>query len=348
MSDGSRQPSPNPFAQSVARNFSLRCVSDSLDWSATSGDGRRTIHWPCRVARLLPGLSVLESPLVRRYDTDGGPDVSGAAADDLLEHLLKVENLPAGSPHVLVVRNLVAEGPVWDALNRLDGEGAITLRPIVAWRRATLDRSAAPDADAYLGQAVSHARLKQLRQKRRALERLGPLSLDVALTPDAVQRALESFSRLEAAGWKGRAGTALAQDAEGMAYVRGLMAVLAQEGLAFALALSHAERVVASSLFVRAGGVVVFWKTTYDEGLAKFSPGVVLDLMATEWLYAQPWFETMDAGHDDSVDPARVVWAERRSMATVVIDLKPGSWRGRVVVGLLGLRQRLRRWKNHR
>jgi hypothetical protein len=347
MPEASKQRTPNPFAQEMARSVSMGHAREALAWSAGLSDGRM-IHWPCRTARLLPGLRVLTSPRIALYETHGGPDVADDAADKLLAILLRADGLPAGWPHVLVARRLVAEGPLWDALQRLAGSGAIAIHSIVAWERSILDRRAAPDAASYVSKALSPSRLKRLRQKRKALEKLGPLTLEAARSPEEVQEAIEVFCALEAAGWKGAAGTALARDLDGMAYVAGLMATLDAAGNAFALTLRQDGRAIASSLFVRSGGEVVFWKTAYDETLAKHSPGVILDLFVTEWLYNQPWFETLDAGHDDSVDPSREIWFGRRKMATVVIDMKPGSLKGRAVVAWLRARQAIRAWRNRR
>jgi hypothetical protein len=347
MSECGLQRFPNPFAQPMARAVSMGHARKALAWSAGLPDGRM-IHWPCRLARLLPGLQVLMSPRLTLYETDGGPDVADDSADALLALLLNADSFPAGWPHILVAQRIVAEGPVWEALQRLVASGAIAIHPIVDWERSILDRRTAADAETYVSQAHSPSRVKRLRQKRKALERLGSLKLEVASEPEHLQDAVDTFCALEAAGWKGAAGTALARDPDGLAYVAGLMAVLEAEGNAFALTLRLDDRAIASSLFVKSGGDVVFWKTAYDESLAKYSPGVVLDLFVTEWLYAQPWFETMDTGHDDSVDPAREIWSERRKMATVVIDMKPGSMKGRIVVAWLRGRQALRSWRNRR
>jgi CelD/BcsL family acetyltransferase involved in cellulose biosynthesis len=325
----------------------MRHAAGALGWSAKAQSGE-TIAWPCRIKQFAPGLHVLESPRVPLYETHGGPEVPDAAAEELLSLLLQPNQPPQQRPDVLIARRIPAEGPIWEALTKLARSGAIALDPIVTWERAMLDRRVAPDAEAYLRQAVSGTRLKRLRQKRKALEKLGSLSLEVAEIPEAVAAAFETFCRLEAQSWKGRAGTALAQDAAGKAYVGGLLGALAPERNAFALSLQQDGRAIAASLFVRSGGEVVFWKTAYDETLSKHSPGVVLDTMVTEWLYQQPWFEIMDAGHDDAVDPNREIWAERRKVADVVIDMRPGSLKGRALVALLKARQELRAWKNRR
>jgi CelD/BcsL family acetyltransferase involved in cellulose biosynthesis len=320
-------PAPNPHALPAAAAVSAR-------HAAAIGDAR----WPMALRRIAPGLTIAGAPRVPRYDINGGPiDAAGMR-----------EALAASGRKVVVANAIAAEGPIWAALQALAAEGRISLAPIVRWERSLLDRAAAPDAQAYLDALLSGSQRKSLRRKRRALEEMGALKLAVAETPDAVAAAFDVFCALEAAGWKGRDGTALAQDPEGLAYVREVMLAMAAETSAFVITLQLAGRAIAAGLFLRASGEAVFWKTTYDETLAKHSPGVIFDLMLTEWFYAQPWFERLDAGHDDSVDPAGLIWKQRRRMANVVIDLAPGSPKGRLVVAALRLRQRLRAWRNRR
>jgi Acetyltransferase (GNAT) domain len=300
---------------------------------------------PVRFAGILP---VLRAPLVPKYDINGGPMVPDLGAPALLRQLLLGNSIPASWPRVINASSIVAEGPVWDELSALASSGELGLTLITSWERAILERGAADSAEAYLNTFMSASQRKRQRQKRKALEAHGPLQLSVTDDPASLGEALDAYERLEAEGWKGRNGTALAQDAKGRAYVRDVMAGKTATGTAFAARLICADRTIAAGLFLRTGSEVVFWKTTYDETLAKHSPGVLFDMLLTEWLYTQDWFERMDAGHDDSVDPAGLIWKQRRRMANIVIDLVPGSWKGRAVVSLLRARQRLKRWRNGR
>jgi CelD/BcsL family acetyltransferase involved in cellulose biosynthesis len=192
---------------------------------------------------------------------------------------------------------------------------------------------------------MSGTQRKRLRAKRKAQEReAGPLALKIAHGADALAGAFRIYLALEAAGWKGRAGTALARDAAGRAYVEDVLLSLAEAEGAFAAVMSAGAEPVAAGLFLRAGGEAVFWKTAYDERFARHSPGVLFDLALTDWLYGQRWFERLDAGHDDSVDPDGLVWKQRRRMADILIDLAPGSAQGRLAVAGLRLRRLLRDW----
>jgi CelD/BcsL family acetyltransferase involved in cellulose biosynthesis len=314
----------------------------SLEMDAGAAD------WPLAPARVWPGLRVLRAPANPAYDIDGGPQAPAGSAQASLERLFGAAKGRAGAPRVIVAHAVTAEGPAWRALEALHAAGSIRLAIVADWRRAMLERAAAPDAAAYFAAFMSAGARKRLRQKRKALEDGGALALTIGASTEAIASGFETFCALESLGWKGRNGTALAQDPAGRAYVAAKLLSGADDGAAFTAVLSSAGRPVAAGLFLRKGGEAAFWKTTYDETLAKLSPGVVFDVMLTEWLYAQDWFERLDSGHDDSVDPDGLIWKQRRRMAHIVVDLAPGSWRGRAVAAGLGLRQRLRAWRNAR
>lgn len=302
-------------------------------------------QWPMKVWRVLPGLAVLRAPVWPRHDLNGAPPMP---ADANLNAAIRAIRQDRALPQVIVAHAMIAEGACWEALQAMERAGEIRVTPIISWERSLLARSAAPDAEAYLAAAMSASTRKSLRRKRRALEELGPLRLVIGWGAPDMEAGFGIFSRLETAGWKGRNGTALAQEPAGEAHVRNVLAEKAIGQGAFTAVLLAGERPVAAGLFLRDEGDVRFWKTAYDETLARSSPGVVFDLMLTEWLYAQAWFERLDAGHDDSVDPATLIWSERQLMATVVIDLAPGSLKARGVAAWLRMRQRLRLWRNRR
>jgi hypothetical protein len=336
---------PNPFAHPAAIEAARRHAPGTV--VAAAADAR----WVFSIGRVMPGLAVAQTPAVPRYESSGNPALPDNLAVDeaapLLLDLL-VQAAAATGSTIVVARHLAASGAAWDALQALHAAGRIRIHPLVAWDRAFLYRADAPDAETYLHKAVSASRLKRIRQKQRALGGDAGLRLVVTERPEEITPAIDGFLALEAAGWKGRAGTALAQDAAAERYVRAVLTGMAATGDAFVLRLMRGDDVVAAALLIKADGEVVFWKTTYDETLSRHSPGVVLDVMATEWLLAQPWFRALDAAHDDSVSPTREIWSGRRPTASVVIDLRPGSLQGRLVVALLSARQRLRVWKNSR
>ncbi|MCL2636112.1 MAG: GNAT family N-acetyltransferase, partial [Betaproteobacteria bacterium] len=84
------------------------------------------------------------------------------------------------------------------------------------------------------------------------------------------------FGELESAGWKGKAGTAVAIDnVQGRFYAE-VMASFAATGQAEVLELSIGDRLAASRLLIGNERLLVFLKTAYDETLSRFAPGRLL------------------------------------------------------------------------
>jgi hypothetical protein len=301
--------------------------------------------WPLAAARVPPGIRILRSPLVPLYDLSSNPLIAADRAVYVLRAML-LELKQSSPTRVLILRNLQADGPVWDALHILQKDGLISIAPLEQWERAILDRSAAATAEDYITQSLSSGNAKNLRRKRKVLEESGGLRLMIHDHPDSISGAFDRFLDLEASGWKGHNNTALKQQPGDAGYVLGVLSAMAGVNRAFLAELHTGEKIIASGLFLRCGAEAFFWKTTYDETFASHSPGVIFDMMLTQWFYDQPWFQRLDTGIDDSIDPARLIWKQRRPMANVVISLDPGSFQGRAVVAGLNLRRWVKSVKN--
>ena len=81
------------------------------------------------------------------------------------------------------------------------------------------------DGKQYMEKALSSSSRKKLRQHRRRLAEKGALESKVVNETEAVGSAVEEFLRLEAAGWKGRKGTALLCKPADATFTREMVAV---------------------------------------------------------------------------------------------------------------------------
>ncbi len=108
-----------------------------------------------------------------------------------------------------------------------------------------------------------------------SVRRLGPGGADLE-DVDALEAFLGRFLALEAAGWKGRRGTAIAQDPRTLAFYRGLARAAAREGWLALRALEVEGRPVAMHLGLVHRGVYSLPKPAYDEVFAACSPGQLL------------------------------------------------------------------------
>jgi len=129
---------------------------------------------------------LLCTPLVRR-------DAAGPALRALLRWA-------ADEASVLELLYVPADGPFDDALR----ECTRTLVRIARFTRPLLVKGTS--ADAYMEEAMSAQLRRQLRRNQRRLAARGATTV----TGGDMREQIDRFLRLEASGWKGRAGSALA------------------------------------------------------------------------------------------------------------------------------------------
>lgn len=130
--------------------------------------------------------------------------------------------------------------------------------------------------DAYWG-----ARSTKLRQNiRRYLRKVAAADLHTSFRVldqhDDIREGLQRYATLEAAGWKGRAGTALSPESQQFGFYQDVMDSFAARGDARVCELWFGETLVASRLLIIGPDRVIFLKTSYDEHYADYSPGRLL------------------------------------------------------------------------
>jgi CelD/BcsL family acetyltransferase involved in cellulose biosynthesis len=117
---------------------------------------------------------------------------------------------------------------------------------------------------------------QQVRSRRRDLDRAGTVQFRTACCGSDVERDFEAFVRLEASGWKGREGTAIASKPEASSFYQGFVRRAAERGWLRLHLLELDGTLIAGSLVVAFGGEGFFLKTAFDESYAQLGPGVVV------------------------------------------------------------------------
>jgi CelD/BcsL family acetyltransferase involved in cellulose biosynthesis len=115
-----------------------------------------------------------------------------------------------------------------------------------------------------------------LRRRMRQLQRRGTVSYRRIGGGEDAERGIEEFLALEASGWKGRAGSAIASDPRTAAFYRGVARAGAREGWLALRALDLDGRPVAMHLGLVNRGMYSVPKVAYDERFAACSPGQLL------------------------------------------------------------------------
>jgi CelD/BcsL family acetyltransferase involved in cellulose biosynthesis len=224
--------------------------------------------------------------------------------------------------------------------NVLRGEGLRTR--VLNWHlRASLD--ATRDADELLREALSGKKQKELRRQRHRLgEHLGEhgdVAFDVARSPQQVATALEVFLKLEAGGWKGERGTALAQVEGDAAFIRRATPKLAENGNCEIVTLRAGDTPVAAGIVLRHQARAFFFKIGVDERFAKFSPGVQLTLELTRYLCADPTIASADSTAAPDHPMINPIWRGRFAIGDVLLPLRPKDPVASVVHAAMATRQ---------
>lgn len=226
----------------------------------------------------------------------------------------------AGVPG-LALPHVAADGPVAAALREAADGGGFPLASLGRHRRAVLDSDLG--GAAYLQATLERRRRREFDRQRRRLAELGPLDFVVSSGADRGQ-ALADFVALEAAGWKGRSGTALAQAAGAEAYFREI-ADRAPPGDFRIASLRLGGRPVAAGLVAVAGRRAFYVKTSYDETLARFSPGLLLTLDLTAHLLDDRSIDGADSVADADHPMIDRVWSERMSVESCLVGTRAGA-----------------------
>lgn len=115
-----------------------------------------------------------------------------------------------------------------------------------------------------------------LRRRRRKLAAHGPVVLERVDGGDGLDAALERGLALEAAGWKGKAGTAIASQPRTHAFYTGLARLAGSQGWLSLYTLLAGDRPVAFHYGLTYDGRYYLPKSGYDEELSACSPGQLL------------------------------------------------------------------------
>ena len=334
---------PNPFfepAMAVAAARHLDAGEDDRLLAVTGDDERLLAALPFRARRSyrrvpVPALQAwghahafLDAPLV-------DPRVPEAALGAALDHLREHRREPW-----LVLPALPADGPVHAALTR--ALAARRLRPVAVlpFDRPVLHRRPEPT---YLDGRFSSRRRKELRKQRR---RLGGMlggdaeTVELLAAGADVGETLDALLRLEASGWKGREGTALASRAGDAAFFRDAMQAFADEGRARVWALRGSESTAAMACGVVSGDTLFHLKIAHDEAFAKSSPGLLLELDLIDAFHAEASLAHLDSCTGSADSPSERLYPDRRPIRTLLVPLRRvrGGAAAIAVRGALGAR----------
>jgi CelD/BcsL family acetyltransferase involved in cellulose biosynthesis len=182
---------------------------------------------------------------------------------------------------------------------------------------------------------------RTLRRKERRLRERGPVEHLLLRPDDDVECWIEEFLRLEASGWKGVRGSALACTEAGRDFFTRVATSAFRRGRLLMSRLAFEGNAIACGCGFTAGEGSFAFKTAYDEAFARFSPGVMLEVDKLRQFHALPGVHWMDSCTAPDNFIIHRLWRDRITIQSLAIG--SGSWSELVISAVPMLRWLSRR-----
>jgi Acetyltransferase (GNAT) domain len=173
--------------------------------------------------------------------------------------------------------------------------------------------------DEHMQRHVSAKRRKDLVRNRRRLEQLGKVEHEGHRSGPGLARAVSQFLAIEAAGWKGKRGTALACAERTRKFA--LDAFTGDDNaICRADVLTLDALPIAVSLIALAGDTGFAVKCAYDETYRKCSVGLLLEVEVVRSFLLEKWARRLDGA---TAGPHVIdgLWSERIEVADFMFSL---------------------------
>jgi CelD/BcsL family acetyltransferase involved in cellulose biosynthesis len=222
------------------------------------------------------------------------------------------------APGFLHLVGLVENGPVHRGLAAATSALERPCVPVHRRERAFLESHLSPKD--YYEQAVRKKKRKEIGRLTSRLREKGSLSFRTYWPSDDLDQWIDEFLALEAKGWKGQAGSALAchpaTDAFFREAVKGAEAAVRLQFLRLDL---DGRPIAMLMTFVAPPGAFTF-KIAFDEEFARYSPGVLIQLEYLKVLDRDDiaWSDSCAVEDHPMIN---ALWTERRQIVRLTIPL---------------------------
>jgi CelD/BcsL family acetyltransferase involved in cellulose biosynthesis len=208
-----------------------------------------------------------------------------------------------------------AGGPFFGAMAEAARDGRWPWMITDAYSRALLVRDRDPR------ECFNSNMKNNLRRWQARLGAAGTL-VPVRLTRDADLEAwTQEFMRLEASGWKGRAGTALACRDTDRRFVAAVFGEAFRLGRLQITGLDLGGKPLARHIMLTAGEGAFSFKLAYDEAHAKCSPGILAEVDNVRQFMDTPGLRWLDSNTARQSTGYARVWKDRRTVQRVAIGV---------------------------
>jgi CelD/BcsL family acetyltransferase involved in cellulose biosynthesis len=218
--------------------------------------------------------------------------------------------------HPILLHAVAINGSFWNCLVRQDAQISV----LDTWQRAALWPSGTYEA--WFDSNIGSKRRKEYRRLTNRLSEAGRLETSSLETGRDCKPWVADLLALEAAGWKGKRGTAMAANPALQVAFQESCQFLAAAGKLRFWKLTLDGKPIAAMYAIVEGDQAWLHKIAYDETYAKFSPGVLLVLYATEKLFAETGLVLVDSCAIPGHPMIENIWRDRIQVADVMIAPK--------------------------
>jgi CelD/BcsL family acetyltransferase involved in cellulose biosynthesis len=302
----------HPAALLAAEETGFAKIHVLVAWDENAAPHRLVGFWALRERRMLPLAPAFLESLPYNYAFTSNALVEEARADEVVAAFFEAIRRDINLPKVISLRSIEADGIVYPAMMR---------QLAAAGQHREFLRLERPFADRVAGVKASGSTRKKLRQDWNRLSATGVVDIVNSRVTADVEAAFETFLALEAESWKGEEGTALLCDADDARFTRRLIGDLAVRGQASVALLRVDGKAIAAQVLMYSGERAFTWKTAFDGGFARFSPGALLiDKVTASLLEARP-VQLIDSCSAADGFMAQL-WTGRRVMVDALIDVR--------------------------
>ena len=169
--------------------------------------------------------------------------------------------------------------------------------------------------DEYVAAAIRGKKRKEFRRLRARLEDEAPVTERVFGETDDLGVWTDAFLALEAAGWKGEAGTAMAAREAERTYLALLLEGARDAGALRLFRLDAGEQCAAMVIgLMGSDGGLYTYKIAHDPGLARYSPGVMAMLQVARHVLGSDDIVYADSCAKEGHPMIEQLWSERRTL----------------------------------
>lgn len=285
-------------------------------------------HPGARLAALTPFTKTRlgrVAPAVRLWSHDyaplGLPLIDREAVEPVASAL--VHGLaPAEGGRTFIAADIPLDGPVAMAFAAAARRNNRPVDILDAHVRATLVRSEPGALDPR--SVLPAKRRKELARQMRRLAEVGEVEIVAITDPAAVKARFEQFMMLEAAGWKGKGGSALSSSPATREFAREAVANRSNGGGVRINSIDVDGHPIAMLVSFIAGETAFTWKIAYDKSYARFSPGAQLMLEAAKGIFTDPRVARINSCASADHPMVDHLWSGRFAIGTMVIG-PPGG-----------------------